>query len=370
MAEPLKDSFGPEVPRMLAEWIARVDPSFDSDSFLEAALEGYEELELTPRGWHIARSLRPYLPDKVPEALRLIIQALPPDTPGDRLEGMAAFTYLPFVFFVAEYGADHFEPSMEAQHELTRRFTAEFSIRVFLERYPERTLERLRKWAGDPNHHVRRLVSEGTRPRLPWAARLPRFQADPGPVIALLALLRDDPELYVRRSVANNLNDIAKDHPERVVALCREWMEGADDNRRWLVRHGLRTLVKAGNAGALEVLGFRRGCPVEVETRIRPSTLPIGGKVQVEVAVRNRAEGAESVAVDLRIHFVKWNGGTSPKVFKGAELVLAPGEERSFRRSISVAQHTTRTHHPGVHRVELLVNGETRRAGEFQLVDG
>ena len=136
---------------------------------------------------------------------------------------MDVFIYLPHVFFVAKFGVGHFEASMRAQYELTQRFTAEYSIRGFLERYPERTLARLREWAGDANAHVRRLVSEGTRPRLPWAPRLRAFQDDPQPVLELLELLKDDPELYVRRSVANNLNDIGKDNPTALIDTCRHW---------------------------------------------------------------------------------------------------------------------------------------------------
>jgi 3-methyladenine DNA glycosylase AlkC len=152
---------------------------------------------------------------------------------------------------------------MRAQYELTKRFTAEFSIRAFLEADPVATLERLEEWATDPNVHVRRLVSEGTRPRLPWAPRLPRFVEDPQPVLRLLEMLKDDPELYVRRSVANNLNDIAKDHPDLVVEVCARWSLQASPERRWLIRHGLRTLVKQGHEGALAVLGYGRGSPAE-----------------------------------------------------------------------------------------------------------
>lgn len=256
---------------------------------------------------------------------------------------------------------------MRAQHVLTRLFTAEFSIRAFLEHEPERTLARLAEWTRDPDPHVRRLVSEGTRPRLPWAPRLARFQADPEPVLALLERLKDDPEPYVRRSVANNLNDIAKDHPGRVLAVCRRWMHGAGPDRRALVRHALRSLVKSGDSEALGILGFEAGSPVVVEARIHPREVHIGEKVQVELLLRNPDVGVRAVAVDLRVHFVSANGALRPKVFKGVEAELAPGEVRSARRTVSLRQHTTRTHHPGTHTLELLVNGEIRPAGTFEV---
>jgi len=364
VAEPLKDRFGPDVPVRIAAMIASVHPDFQSDGFIARALEGYEDLELTPRARQIADALAAHLPADPEEAITVLVASL--DPPTRRLEGMDSFLYLPHVFFVAEYGLGCLEASLAAQRELTQRFTAEFSIRSFLERYPDETLGRLRLWARDPDVHVRRLVSEGTRPRLPWAPRLRRFQDDPTPVVELLELLKDDPEPYVRRSVANNLNDIAKDHPDVVVALSRRWLEGASSERRALVAHGLRTLVKQGHAGALAVLGFESGSPIVVDgLSVTPETVVIGGRVRVEVDLRNPDAQARSALVDLRVHFVKANGSLRPKVFKGATLDLDPGATGRVRKSVSLAQHTTRTHYPGRHRVEALVNGTAMGSAWF-----
>lgn len=356
MAEPLKDRFGPDVPVRIAAMISTVHPEFRSADFVAHALEGYEALELTPRARRIAHALAAHLPAGPEEAIGVLVASLGP--PSERLEGMDAFLYLPYVFFVAEVGLGCLEPSLEAQYQLTQRFTAEFSIRAFLDRYPDATLARLRRWARDPSVLVRRLVSEGTRPRLPWAPRLRRFQADPAPVVDLLELLKDDPEPYVRRSVANNLNDIAKDHPDVAVAVGRRWVDGASDERRALVAHGLRTLVKQGHPGALAVLGFEAGTPVVVERlRVEPETVAIGDRLRIEVDLRNPDAEPRSVLVDLRVRFVKANGSLRPKVFKGGELDLAPGASGRVRKSVSLAQHTTRTHYPGRHHVEALVNG-------------
>jgi 3-methyladenine DNA glycosylase AlkC len=282
---------------------------------------------------------------------------------------MESFLYLPFVFFVADYGLECFEISMRAQYELTQRFTAEFSIRAYLERYPEKTLARLREWAVDPNVHVRRLVSEGTRPRLPWAPRLRRFQEDPTPVLELLERLKDDPEEYVRRSVANNLNDISKDHPARVVQVARRWWKDAGDDRKRLVRHALRTLVKAGDEGALGVLGYVRDTPASIGSVVcSPDTVEIGGKIRIEVEVENPSEEEAPVLVDLRVHFVKANGSTSAKVFKGAMVTMAPGADTTVRKTISLAQHSTRKHYPGSHRIEVMINGTTHPGVCFDVV--
>jgi 3-methyladenine DNA glycosylase AlkC len=203
MAEPLIAQYGPDVPQAIARMVAAVHPRFDVDAFLQDALTGYEALALMPRGKHIARALHRHLPPDYGDALRILLASA--DQPHGRAPGLslASFLFLPHTVFVSEFGLDHFELSMQAQHALTQRFTAEFSIRPFLQKHTEATLERLADWATDPSEHVRRLVSEGTRPRLPWASRLPAFQRDPAPVLALLERLKDDPALYVRRSVAN-----------------------------------------------------------------------------------------------------------------------------------------------------------------------
>jgi len=269
---------------------------------------------------------------------------------------------------LADHGDGEFERVMTANYEITKRATSEFSIRTPLRDEPERTLERLATWVHDENVHVRRLVSEGTRPRLPWSFRLKSFQQDPMPVVALLEILKDDPVEYVRRSVANNLNDIAKDHPDVVIAVARRWWADGDRNRRRLVRHALRTLIKDANSDALDILGYGPNSPAVVASvSIEPTVARIGDKVKIEVHVYNPSSSPAGALVDLRVRFVKANGSTSPKVFKGAELDIAPGETGLVRKSVSVAQHSTRTHYPGEHQVEIMINGASHPAGSFVL---
>ena len=368
MAEPLKNSYGPDVPVWIADRVEAVFPDFEREAFLQVALDGYDELELTPRARHISKALAQVLPTDRDHAIRILIDALGPEIGSNELTGMESFRYLPFVFFVADEGLDCFETSMRAQYELTKRFTAEFSIRAFIERDPDKTLARLAEWAHDPNVHVRRLVSEGTRPRLPWAPRLHGFQEDPSPVLELLEVLRDDPEEYVRRSVANNLNDISKDHPERVVDVAERWWVDASGDRRRLVRHALRTLAKAGNARALAVLGYGADSPITIRAvTSTPKEVEIGEKVRIEVELENPSEEEARALVDLRIHFVKANGSTRPKVFKGAELALRAGGFALVRKSVSLAQHSTRKHYPGAHRVEVMLNGTAHPGDDFEV---
>ncbi len=368
MAEPLKNSFGADIPARIGSMIAGVYPDFDQAAFLSVALAGYEQLELTPRARQIAVALAAELPSNRERAMEILVDSLGPEIGGAELTGMESFLYLPHVFFVADYGLDCFEPSMRAQYELTRRFTAEFSIRAFLDRYPTETLARLREWAGDPNTHVRRLVSEGTRPRLPWASRLRRFQEDPAPVLELLELLKEDSEEYVRRSVANNLNDISKDHPEVVVEIAGRWWKGASEDTRRLVRHALRTLVKQGHPGALEVLGYAANSPATIgRVGCDPARVQVGSKVRIEVEIHNPSDEEIGVLVDLRVHFVKANGSTSARVFKGGERTVGPDQTVTIRKTVSIAQHTTRKHYLGVHRVDVLLNGKSCPGAEFEV---
>jgi 3-methyladenine DNA glycosylase AlkC len=258
---PLKHLLEAEAIDCLAHNILLVHSRFDEALFRRSALEGLEALGILERGQHLARVLRQCLPYKYEKAIEILLASLtPPLTRTDDL-GLAVFFYLPHVCFVAEYGLDPkengghdpFESSMRAQYELTKRFSAEFSMRPFLIQQPERTLSRLLEWISDPDPHVRRLCSEGTRPRLPWATRIPAFIENPDPVLPILEALRDDQNLYVRRSVANHLGDIAKDHPEKVYAICERWMAGASSEVKWLIRHALRHPVKKGNATAIQL---------------------------------------------------------------------------------------------------------------------
>ncbi|MEK7321914.1 MAG: DNA alkylation repair protein [Pseudomonadota bacterium] len=369
MAEPLKNHFGPAIPRNIAAMITAVHPRFRADTFLKEALQGYQTLALLPRGWHIARTLRRYLPADYPQAVEILIASLGPKLAQTDSLGMAPFLYLPHVLLIAEHGLGHFEPSMRAQYELTQRFTAEFSIRPFLAHHPAPTLARLKLWTGDPSAHVRRLVSEGTRSRLPWAPRLRAFQEDPRPVLALLESLKDDPALYVRRSVANNLNDIGKDHPDLLAATARRWMNNASEERRWLVRHGLRSAVKRGETAALDILGFSGTARATIDSvAITPRRARIGDRLAIAFDLTNTGPRRQALLVDFRIHFVKANGKSSAKVFKLKTVELAPRATVRLSKNVSLREMTTRKHYSGRHQVDVVLNGQVQPLGSFELM--
>lgn len=263
---PLKDLLGPEAVDCLAHNVALAFPGFDAVGFRATALDGLEPLGILERGRKLAGALRKHLPENFTAAVHVLLDSLtPPRSDTDEL-GLEVFFYLPHVCFVAEYGLDAvhnggldpFETSMTAQHALTRRFSAEFSIRPFLIHQQQRTLARLREWTSDSSAHVRRLCSEGTRPRLPWAVRLPAFIANPALALPILEALKDDADLYVRRSVANHLGDIAKDHVDWACAVCERWLAGASNDRKWLIRHALRYPARKGHPSALELRSAAR----------------------------------------------------------------------------------------------------------------
>lgn len=366
MGEPLKSFFNKKIVGHIADMIGGVYPKFVKSSFVADAASELDALELLPRARRIADAMHRHLPADYTEAaaiLRASLGARRPVTEGD---GMSSFLYFPHVLFVAQYGIDHWATSLDLQYELTKRFTAEFSIRVFIERYPDKTLARLREWTNDPDVHVRRLVSEGTRPRLPWAPRLRAFQKDPRPVLELLELLKDDPELYVRRSVANNLNDIGKDHPELLFETCNRWLIKASPEREKLVRHALRSAIKRAEPGALRALGYGGGPAARIAAvRITPKRAAVGQSVHLAFELVSTARRKQSLLVDYRVHFVKADGTTRPKVFKLKEIELRPGAATSMSAKISLRQMTTRKHYPGRHTIDIVINGVAVPAGEF-----
>jgi 3-methyladenine DNA glycosylase AlkC len=280
----------------------------------------------------------------------------------------APFRYLPHVFFVQKYGLDDFETALHLQYELTKRCTAESSIRAYLVKHPKATYARLLEWSRDENPHVRRLVSEGSRPRLPWAPRLREFQRDPSPVLELLERLKDDPVRYVQRSVANNLNDIGKDHPELLVETCRRWARGASADRSWIIRHAARSLIKQGHRGALELFGAGKKPSVRLERlRLEPRVVRMGETLRFSLRLVSAARTAQTLLVDYAVHFVKASGKAQPKVFKLKRLELGPSESVELAGVVSFAPMSTRRHYPGRHRLELLINGVPSSLGEFDV---
>lgn len=352
----LKDFFSRALVVELADSFAKVHRPFPKAAFVRDATRDLARLELKDRVHHIMEAMHTHLPARYADALRIVLASL-----GDEV---STFKYWPHTMFVATYGTgvDDVTRSLEAQRVLTERFSCEFSIRPFLEHHRDATLAAMRAWVKDENHHVRRLVSEGTRPLLPWAPRVSWLQREPQRLLPFLETLKDDDSDYVRRSVANHLNDVAKVHPDLVCEVAERWLT---PKRRSLVRHALRTLVKKGHPRALGILGFGGKPRVTVEGRITPPRVRIGGKIRIEVSITSTSTSTQALAVDLIVHFVKSRGTAGAKVFKLGEIELASRGTETLGKNISIAVHTTRKPYPGKHRVEALVNGERFDVGSF-----
>jgi 3-methyladenine DNA glycosylase AlkC len=365
----LRDVFSAAAVEQLAQNIARVWPSFDRTRFTTAINSQLDALSYGGRNVLIRDTLRAYLPQAFPEAVRVLLDALGPEIPHCELSGFESFIVMPQNDFVAAYGLEHLDLSLLALYELTKRFTAENAIRPFLQTHPEPTLARLAEWAGDPNCHIRRLVSEGTRPRLPLAPRLPAFVKDPRPVLALLERLKGDPVLMVRRSVANNLNDIAKDHPDLVVETLARWSQNADAGTRWLIGHAARTLLKQGHPGALALLGYGAARGVSVSSfQLQAARVRMDDDLVFTFDVTSSADAPQDLMIDYVVHHMKANGRLAPKVFKLAKRRLGAGETLSLSKRHAFRPLSTRVYYPGRHALELQINGQRWGRQEFELV--
>jgi 3-methyladenine DNA glycosylase AlkC len=372
VAESLKTFFSSALVARLARDIASVHPAFPVRAFADEACRGLDALELLDRGRHIADALAAHLPAAYPDAIEVLLRSLGPEHATDELigVGMAPFFYLPHTLFVAARGLEHFDLSMRAQYELTKRFSAEGSIRPFIGRDPERALAFLQSWARDTNPHVRRLVSEGTRLRLPWAVRVSWLDQNPERVVDLLELLKDDASTMVRRSVANNLNDLGRVRADVLIRTAAAWLEDASPERRALVEHALRGAVKRGDAGALTLLGYGQKPRVSVEeVAFRPRRARIGGRVAMTFVLKSTTTRQQQLLIDVAVHFVKARGAGAPKVFKLGRIILGSSERVRLNTTFSLAVHTTRVPRPGRHPVDVVVNGRAMRAGTFHVFE-
>jgi 3-methyladenine DNA glycosylase AlkC len=360
VGEPFKNLVSPASARRLAEEIAAANPGFDGEGFVAAASRGLEVLELKARVRHVGEALRPFLAPTWTVALEQVLAASPPEEPNH--EGVTShFHWWPALDLVERQGLGHVEASVGALMRLTTRFTAEYAVRPYLAAAPEVVWPMLERWVEHPDLGVRRWVSEGTRPRLPWGMRL---VADPSRGIRVIERLVDDPSSYVRRSVANHLGDVAKDDPELAVATAARWMRVPA--RRRLVEHALRSLLKSGHAGALALVGGE-GAGVRVDAvEVTPGVASVGDTVEVRAELLAATPGA--VRVDVVWAWPGARSGWSRKVFRGKSRELGEGERWTFRHRLSLRPVSTRPMRPGEQRVTLRINGEDVATVGFAIV--
>jgi 3-methyladenine DNA glycosylase AlkC len=369
MPEALKHRLGPAAVRRIAAGLRQAWPAFPADAFEARCLDGGDDRELSARAVHIADTMRAMLPPDYREAVRVVIAALGPPVDPEA-PNPDAFTWWPHACFVERHGLDeaHLDDSKAAHEAVTRRFTAEFALRPFLARHPDATWRWLHDWAGHDDVHLRRLASECTRARLPWARQVAALRHEPQRTLALLERLRDDPARYVQRSVANNLNDLSRDHPDRVLATCTRWWADGGDNRRWIVRHALRTLLKRGDPQALALLGAGAAPRLDLrQVSWQPQRPQVGGTLRLRWQLASTHDAPQALRVDLRLQPPD-GVATRPRVFRVRTVTpLPPGGTLDQGLTLSFEPMTTRRHHPGVHRVWLQINGHDLPLGTFEL---
>lgn len=374
MAEPFKNSLNQNVVEDMAGYFSLHYNEFDKPAFVAAASNGLASLELKARTEHITQAMILYLPADFAHAGQILLASLPalqdepPTSSSTENPGISGWAVMTLSHYVALQGQGHFDFSMMLLKEMTKRLSSEFAIRFFILQSAQNTLAMFAMWVSDPDQHVRRLVSEGSRPRLPWAMQLPMFIADPAPVIALLEQLKDDDEEYVRRSVANNLNDIAKDHPELVADLAEQWLKDANTNRRRLVRHACRTLIKNGHKRTLAALGFAPPVITSAKVSVLNTQVIFGEALQFSLSLTSNTDAPQALMIDYVVHHQKANGKTTGKVFKWRNSNLMPREILSIEKKHAIKAITTRVYYAGAHSVEVIVNGISVGRADFELI--
>jgi 3-methyladenine DNA glycosylase AlkC len=355
----------------LAQAIADVYAPFDKSSFEQAVLEAFPRLELKERIAHIRQCLRKYLPPDYNMAVGVILKALPAPLDENLTDNdFGDFIYAPFNDFVAHYGCDagYLTFSLAALKEITKRFSAEDAIRYFINAFPHQTMQMLLDWSKEGNYHVRRLCSEGTRPKLPWSQKI---HIAPELALPILQNLYTDKTRYVTRSVANHLNDIAKIKPDLVVQTLKNWQKSQQQDEKemaFITKHALRTLVKVGHTEALALLGYGNSAHIRLDNVQFDKTVKIGSQLNFSFSLYAQAEKA--LIVDYIVHFQSKQGiMRNKKIFKlqNLDTVVANSMTQIRKRHTFKADMTTRQLYAGTHKVEIQVNGSVLAAFEFEL---
>ena len=361
MAEPLKNRYHQTFFDNLISDFKTEKSDFNEEAFKTKIFDSnWEARELKDRMRHIAMTLNNVLGLPYPSTLELFKKVI-------KMRSGMGLEYMFFPDFVEVFGLEDLENSLDALEAFTEYASSEFAIRPFILKYEKKTMNRMNKWSKHENHHIRRLASEGCRPRLPWAMALPKYKKDPSTVIPILERLKNDESEYVRRSVANNLNDISKDHPGLVLEIGQKWI-GKTAETDWVVKHASRGLLKKGNTQALMLFGFGNPKNIEIQNlELSPNPVKIGDYLNFNFDLKNNATEAAKLRLEYGIDFVKKTGKTSKKVFKITENNYENGV-KSIQRKQSFQDFTTRTHYPGTHRLSIIVNGIEKASLEFEVI--
>lgn len=366
MAELLKNIFyGKSYFRQLAEDIKKIYPGFGQKKFLSLIYDDqWKNLELKERMHHTAKSMHQLLPPKFSEALNILLKVIT----KERSKHPQFFEDMFFADYVEMYGIDYPEISIPSLGIITQYSSSEFAVRPFIIKYPELTMKHMMEWTKHPDHHVRRFASEGCRPRLPWAIALPAIKKNPSPILPVLEALKNDESEYVRRSVANNLNDISKDNPAVVLSICKKWL-GKSKNTDWVVKHALRTLLKKGNREAMKLFGFGDDKNYEIKKiNLQADKIKIGGTLFFSFNLKITGKKSVKVRIEYNIYYAKAKGKLSKKIFQVTENNFKPGESVLIKKKQSFKDMTTRKHYPGKHKLGIVINGREVITKDFLVI--
>ena len=362
----LKHIYSPAFYNRLSDVLAVILPSFDKQRFIAQIFTAeFEQKELKERMRHTTQVLHNFLPTDFSEAVALIEKIITQFRRENVGEDTLGFIFLPD--YIEVYGLDDFDTSMKAIEFITQFITCEFAVRPFFLKYGPQMMEQMQAWSLHKSHKVRRLASEGSRPRLPWAMAIPALKKDPTPVLAILENLKKDPSESVRRSVANNLNDISKDHPGVVIQIANAW-KGHTKETDAIVRHGCRTLLKQGHPEVLILYSLVSEHIHLSDFVLLTPTLKIGESLEFSFSILNGNAGHQKVRLEYAVYYKRQNGLLSKKVFKISEREYAPDEQAKILRKQRFVPITTRKFYPGTQQLSLIINGEEKEVVTFELM--
>ena len=364
----LKDHINAGSIEILARLIKQYKPSFPADEFIQKSTDDLEAKPLKSRVSHLSTVLTELLIEDYSDTAKWLKQ-LADNWPDKNInKGWYSFMAWPLIDYAGKQGLHQPETALDLLRHLTRLFTAEFAIRPYIDQHFELTYHHLLQWSQDADEHVRRLASEGMRPRLPWGGHLTALKLNPQPIFTVLNYLKDDHSRYVQKSVANNLNDISKDHPQQVIELCGDWLNDSTAQRRWIIRHGLRSLIKAGEPAVFPLLGFTQKPRVQVDLVLTEQQLKLGESLVLQAEIHSAADQTQVLVVDYRVWHVKANGTTTAKVYKWKNIELLARESIRLSKSHGFLKLTTRQYYSGRHTFEILINGVVYNQASMNLL--
>ncbi len=359
MADALKDMFNKKFYEQLALEFNKVDKQFHPTKFTQDVLKGIDELSLNQRMRNTSVVLKKHLPSDYKKAIEVMNEVVP--------HFKSHYTSFLFPDFVGLYGHNDFNTSIQALKYYTQFSSSEFAIREFLKRDFNKTIKIMYKWAEDKNHHVRRLASEGSRPRLPWSFNLVEIAKNPEFTKPILETLKQDKELYVKKSVANHLNDFSRINPDWMLKFINTWDKKNADTA-WIIKHASRTLIKKGHPESLAVFDFEKNAKIQLNNlKLNKSKIKLGESLEFSLDLISEKTKSQKLVVDYAIHYCKKSGELSPKVFKLKELNLKPKEEVNISKKHPFKDFSTRKHYAGKHILELMINGKSMQKIEFYL---